>query len=100
MEAIAENGRIKNLRITGIAEGISFLLLLFIAMPLKYFAGMPDMVTVVGWIHGGLFMLYFFFIARSMKLLKWKMTLAAMAASVIPFGTFVLDKKLKTGEWD
>ena len=45
-------------RIVGIAEGISFLVLLLIAMPLKYLAGFPQAVLIVGWIHGFLFIVY------------------------------------------
>ncbi|MEK6782532.1 MAG: DUF3817 domain-containing protein [Bacteroidota bacterium] len=46
------------LRIIGIAEGISFLVLLLIAMPLKHYFGFPMMVKVVGWMHGILFIAY------------------------------------------
>ena len=46
------------LRLVGGLEGISYLLLLGVAMPLKYLAGMPAMVQVAGWIHGLLFTLF------------------------------------------
>ena len=49
---------IGRLRLVGILEGISFLVLLGIAMPLKYLAGQPEAVKVVGWAHGALFVLY------------------------------------------
>ena len=52
------NTPIGRLRIIGIAEGISFLTLLFIAMPIKYLAGNPEVVWYVGWGHGLLFMLF------------------------------------------
>ncbi len=42
-----------------IIEGVSFLILLGIAMPLKYLLGIPEMVKYVGWAHGVLFILYF-----------------------------------------
>ena len=45
-------------RMTGLAEGVSFLTLLCVAMPLKYFMGIPEAVRVVGLIHGILFLLY------------------------------------------
>ncbi|MDH4303765.1 MAG: DUF3817 domain-containing protein, partial [Nitrospira sp.] len=52
-------------RVTALAEGSSFLLLLFIAMPMKYFMGMPLAVRVVGLIHGLLFLAY---VAQLVKL--------------------------------
>ena len=50
--------QIRVFRMTALAEGVSFLTLLFVAMPMKYFMGMPEVVRVVGSIHGGLFLLY------------------------------------------
>ena len=50
--------QIRAFRMTALAEGSSFLLLLFVAMPMKYLMGMPRVVTVVGAIHGVLFLLY------------------------------------------
>ncbi|MEP7128906.1 MAG: DUF3817 domain-containing protein, partial [Chitinophagales bacterium] len=52
------NTSIGRLRLAGITEGISFLVLLFIAMPLKYFADIPEAVKYTGWLHGLLFILY------------------------------------------
>ena len=49
---------IKNLRILGIIEGISYLILLVIAMPMKYFMGLPLAVKFVGMTHGVLFVVY------------------------------------------
>ena len=88
--------RIRTLRIVGIMEGISYLVLLGIAMPLKYFYGMPEAVKYTGWAHGALFMAYIpaVFIAR--KAMNWKFawTILALKASLFPFGTFILDKYL------
>jgi len=84
-------------RIIAICEGISFLVLLFIAMPLKYFMEKPLMVTVVGYAHGVLFIGFILF-AVLVKLDRRKTLLwlaGAFLASLIPFGTFVLDKSLK-----
>jgi len=50
--------QIRVFRMIALAEGVSFLTLLFIAMPMKYFMGMPEVVRVVGSIHGVLFVLY------------------------------------------
>jgi len=83
-----------------LAEGISFLTLLFIAMPMKYFMGMPEVVRVVGSIHGGLFVLYVGLLAMLHFRQRWtfSFSLYALLASVIPFGTFMLDKQLRKKE--
>lgn len=83
------------LRVVGIAEGISYLVLLGIAMPLKYFAGLPSMVHYAGWAHGLLFMLYVAVVAVVGYAHRWQVArvLKALAASVIPFGPFVLDRE-------
>lgn len=85
------------LRTVGIAEGVSYLLLLGIAMPLKYLAGYPLAVEVVGWVHGLLFMLYVAAVAEVMINRNWSLTETAVAlvASVVPFGPFLLDRRLK-----
>ena len=54
----------------GIAEGISFLVLLLIAMPLKYFMQMPEAVKFVGWVHGALFVAFIYFAFEVMGSLK------------------------------
>ncbi|MDC2866742.1 MULTISPECIES: DUF3817 domain-containing protein [unclassified Bacillus (in: firmicutes)] len=88
---------IGRLRVIGVLEGISFLILLFIAMPLKYFADFPKAVTVTGMAHGVLFILFIFAVIQVTtihnKSKLW--AFGALVASVIPFGTFVLDAKLK-----
>ena len=89
--------KVRNLRIVGIAEGISFLVLLLIAMPLKYFMGMPLAVKYVGWAHGVLFIAYVIAVFVAIKAMRWNWfsVLVALGASLLPFGTFVLDKELK-----
>ncbi len=79
------------------AEGVSFLVLLGIAMPLKYFANMPKAVSVVGMIHGILFVAFMILAWETMGALnrKFGWFIKAFIASIIPFGTFVLDKELK-----
>lgn len=78
-------------------EGISYLLLLLIAMPLKYFANIPEGVKYVGWAHGVLFVLFCVYLLKVWVGLKWPFQKAAEAfiASLLPFGTFVLDARLK-----
>lgn len=84
------------LRIIGLWEGISFLVLLGIAMPLKYFAGWPDAVRVVGMAHGILFMLYVVAAVQAALEYDWpfKRTALVLAASVLPAGPFVVDAKI------
>ena len=90
-------GKLKqHLRISALLEGTSFLILLLIAMPLKYFAGIPEVVTYIGWAHGVLFMWYI--VAVTCGIWKYKFTLQqtaiAFAGSVLPFGTFYADHKI------
>ena len=92
--------QIRIFRMIALAEGSSFLTLLFIAMPMKYFLGMPEVVRVVGSIHGGLFVLYVGLLAMLHFRQRWSFmfSLYALIASVIPFGTFMLDKHLRGKE--
>ena len=75
-------------------EGVSFLVLLGIAMPLKYAAGLPQMVLVVGWAHGVLWMLYVLAALRASVAYRWSFgtLLLAGVASMLPFGPFVFDR--------
>lgn len=94
------NSAIGRLRMAGIAEGISFVTLLFIAMPLKYIAGDPRMVLYVGWVHGLLFMLFILALITVKITLEWKFkkTILSFLASLIPFGTFIMDKSWRKEE--
>jgi integral membrane protein len=58
-------------RIVGFVEGLSLILLLFVAMPLKYMLDMPTAVTIVGSIHGGLFILYMVMVAIVTLVVRW-----------------------------
>lgn len=84
------------LRFIGWWEGISFLVLLGIAMPLKYLAGEPAAVRVVGMAHGVLFLLYL--LAALQAAIEyswtWKRTALVMLASVLPAGPFIVEAKL------
>lgn len=88
---------LRRFMLIALLEGISYLLLLCIAMPLKYFANMPDAVKYVGWAHGVLFVLFCFYLVKVWMAYKWSFWKAtgAFIASLLPFGTFVLDKQLK-----
>ncbi len=79
-----------------ILEGISFLVLLGIAMPLKYWADTPGPVRFVGMAHGVLFILYVLLLIQATFLYKWSLWKAVLGfiLSLVPFGTFYADKKL------
>ncbi len=81
----------------GFAEGISFIVLLGIAMPLKYLAGMPTPVRIVGMLHGIFFIGYIAALSQAARTYKWssKKVLTAFLLSFLPFGTFYLDRILQ-----
>lgn len=91
---------IRKFRIITFVEGISFLTLLFIAMPIKYLGGNPIPVKIVGMTHGLLFMLFIYFLYEAAREHKWnlKYNFLAFLSSLIPFGSFVLDVDLKKKE--
>ncbi|QNK54943.1 DUF3817 domain-containing protein [Paenibacillus sp. PAMC21692] len=90
------NTAIGRLRFVGLLEGTSFLVLLLVAMPLKYWADIPEAVAVVGALHGGLFVLYL--VAAVWAAFRYRWTIlklgAACIASVVPFGPFIFDRKI------
>ena len=81
----------------GFAEGVSFLILLGIAMPLKYIGHMPTPVRVMGMIHGVLFIWFSIALLKAKLEYNWSMKKAAIGflLSFLPFGTFFLDRTLK-----
>ncbi|MEN9600051.1 MAG: hypothetical protein RL596_2372 [Bacteroidota bacterium] len=85
------------LRLIGFAEGISLLVLLCIAMPLKYFAGNPIPVKICGWIHGILFIQYLYQAYSAKEEYNWPISrlFIAFIAAFLPFGTFIFDNWLK-----
>ena len=82
------------------AEGISFLVLLLIAMPLKYFAGLPMAVRIVGSLHGLLFVAFIVLAWETKKEChkSFGWVAKALLASILPFGTFVMDKEWQKEE--
>ncbi|HEX7903469.1 MAG TPA: DUF3817 domain-containing protein [Chitinophagaceae bacterium] len=84
-------------RKVAMAEGISFLILLFIAMPLKYLADQPTAVKIVGSLHGALFVAFMILVYlvkdQHNKNVGWM--IKAFLASIIPFGTFYMDRVWK-----
>lgn len=86
---------IKAFRLISTLEAISFLVLLGIAMPLKYIWHMPEMVRIVGTAHGALFVLYVLGAIYMFKKLNWTLTqlFIAIMCSVLPFGPFYVERK-------
>jgi integral membrane protein len=85
------------LRLIGLVEGISAVLLFFVAMPLKYAAGLPLAVTIVGSAHGLLWSLYILAVLLAWRERKWPFSRVALfgLASIPPIATFLLDPSLK-----
>ena len=94
---------IRRLRLVGLLEGLSFLILMFVAMPIKYIEALganPEPVRLVGSAHGGLFLLYLavaLLAARSPGL-PGRLLPMTLAAAFVPFGPFLIDGKLKQHE--
>lgn len=89
--------KIGRLRIIGFLEGISLLVLIFIAVPVKYVFGHPEGSRIMGTIHGALFLLFIFNTLSVGVEQNWKFrttTWKVLLACVIPFGTFYIDKKI------
>ena len=86
-------------RRVALTEAVSYLVLLGIAMPLKYAAGMPWAVRVVGSIHGALVIAFCWTLWRLVRDSGWPLRRAAFlfGASLVPFAPFVLDRRVK--EW-
>lgn len=86
---------ISTFRIIGTLEAISFLLLLGIAMPLKYLMDIPQAVSVVGMAHGILFVIYVLGAWMMKSRLKWNYSILGIVllCSVIPFGPFYAERK-------
>jgi integral membrane protein len=87
---------IGRLSIIALIEGLSYIVLLVIAMPLKYWADIPEAVSFTGALHGLLFVLYLIAVANVTFVHRWSIqkVLFALVASIIPFGNFVLERKL------
>jgi len=89
--------KIGRLRLLAFLEGISLLILVFVAVPVKYITHDPSMVKLIGPIHGALFLLFLFITLSVGVEQNWKFkttTLKVIIASFIPFGTFYIDNKI------
>lgn len=87
-------------RLIGFAEGVSFLLLMGVAMPLKYLAGQPLAVKYLGWAHGLLFIVLCMAIFQAWAggALSFKRSLMTFLAALVPFGPFIIDSRLAEDE--
>jgi integral membrane protein len=87
-------------RMIALAEGVSFLILLLIAMPLKYMFDIPQAVKFFGWVHGALFISFIYFAFGIFTSFKKEILWLgkAFVAAIIPFGTFIWDRELKMEE--
>lgn len=86
---------IKIFKITSFLEGVSYILLLFVGVPLKYFGDNPVLVKSLGMPHGMLFLAYIVMALLIREKMNWniKSTLGVLVASILPFGTFYINKK-------
>lgn len=90
------------LRRIALLEGVSFLLLLGVAMPLKYLAAMPLPVSVLGWVHGVLFIVFCYALLQAALKTQWSLARCGLVflASVVPFGPFLLDKRMRAWQME
>jgi len=95
-----EKKSVKNFGLINSIEGYSYLVLLFIAMPLKYMAGVVIATKIAGMIHGILFIAFCLLLVQAGKDAKWSLkdSIVFFIASLIPFGTFFTKKKIKSYE--
>jgi integral membrane protein len=91
---------IRKVRSVGCIEGVSFLLLMGVAMPLKYLAGQPLAVKYLGWAHGLLFIALCLMIFQAWMggHLSFKAACLTFIAALLPFGPFIIDRRLATLE--
>lgn len=91
---------IKCLRVVSLTEGVSYLLLLGVAMPMKYLMGMPVVVQWVGWAHGLLFVLLWAltFLAVVVGRLPLRLACLVGVASLLPAGPFFMERPLRAHE--
>lgn len=87
---------LRSLRLAGLLEGFSLLVLLLIAMPLKYVFSYPQAVRFVGSVHGLLFLWFLSALFRAHQEQGWPLrsSLKLVVAATLPFGFVVLDKQL------
>lgn len=87
----------KLFRLVSLVEGVSLLILLFVAVPLRYYGGLHGPVWYVGWTHGLLFLIYGGFALVISHLREWSVLrwLAIFLLGAVPFGFLIVDGQLK-----
>jgi len=91
------NSKIGRLRLLAFFEGVSLLVLIFISMPLKHMFGITTLSSILGPIHGVLFLLFVINTIGVGMEFNWefkKTTWKVLVACFIPFGTFYIDQKI------
>jgi len=91
---------LEKFRLINFIEGMSFILLVFVAMPLKYIKGIAIATKIMGMTHGILFIIFLLLGLKAWVAVKWSFmqTIIFFIASLIPFGTFFTKNKIKTYE--
>lgn len=91
---------VKNFRLVNSIEGYSYIILLFVAMPMKYIWGFPLAVKIAGMTHGILFILFCLLLVEAWKKTNWshKENALFFVASLVPFGTFYTKSRIKAYE--
>jgi integral membrane protein len=94
------NKNVKKFGLINTIEGYSYIILVFIAMPMKYLFEIPLAVKIAGMLHGVLFIIFCLLLAKAWQEAKWpfKENIIFFVASLIPFGTFFTKSKIKTYE--
>ena len=89
------NITLKTFRVISLLEALSFVILLLVAMPIKYILGNPELVRIVGMAHGILFVLYILGALLFKKKLNWsnQVLVVVILCSIIPLGPFYVDRK-------
>ncbi len=89
------NITLKTFRVISLLEALSFVILLLVAMPIKYFLGNPELVRIVGMAHGILFVLYIIGALLFKKKLNWsnQILVVVILCSIIPLGPLYVDRK-------
>lgn len=92
----------KVFRAVSLLEGLSYVVLMGIAMPLKYLAGQPMAVRIVGGIHGALFVAFCIALATTARRRGWtrRQIATALVAALLPLGAFWLEHRLRTGRFE
>jgi integral membrane protein len=88
---------VRRFRVVSLIEGVSYLVLVGVAMPLKYAAGMPSAVRVVGMAHGVLFVAFVLALGAAAQAERWppRRSVVAMIAALLPLGAFWLERQLR-----